>query len=67
MTHDTEYNENTILTVCGGKISDPESYPSAIFGGKRVYFCAASCQTAFNKDPIRFMAGEVEHPMDDDS
>jgi YHS domain-containing protein len=51
-----------ILTVCGGKIEDPEKYPSAVFRGERVFFCAESCLKAFESDPERFMAGEINHP-----
>lgn len=54
------------ITVCGGKIDRPESYPSAIYRGQRVYFCVRACQRAFESDPDRFMAGEIEHPAEDD-
>jgi YHS domain-containing protein len=53
-----------IRTVCGGRMKDPESYPSAIFHGERVYFCTAACLAAYELDPQRFMAGEIEHPED---
>ncbi len=54
------------LTVCGGKIKDPERYPSAIFRGERVYFCTRACLQVFESDPERFMAGEIEHPADEE-
>jgi YHS domain-containing protein len=54
------------MTACGGKINDPERYPSAFFRGKRVYFCSQACQRAFESDPDGFMAGEIEHPLDED-
>jgi YHS domain-containing protein len=53
-----------LLTVCGGKMKDPENFPSAIFHGERVYFCTTACLAAFESDPDRFMAGEIEHPED---
>jgi YHS domain-containing protein len=56
--------EQQILTVCGGKMKDPENFPSASFHGGRVYFCTAACLAAFESDPERFMAGEIEHPED---
>jgi len=56
--------EQEILTVCGGRMKDPEKFPSAIFRGERVYFCTAACLSAFESDPERFMAGEIEHPED---
>ena len=54
------------LTVCGGKIKDPSQFPMAIFEGKEVYFCTKACLRAFEGDPVRFMAGEIEHPLEDD-
>ncbi len=56
--------EKEILTVCGGKIKDPQKFPGAMFRGERVYFCTQACLMAFESDPERFMAGEVEHPED---
>jgi YHS domain-containing protein len=50
------------LTVCGGKMEDPVDFPCAIFHGRRVYFCEPACLAAFEADPERFMAGEIEHP-----
>jgi YHS domain-containing protein len=52
--------------VCGGKLTNPEKYPSAIYRGKRVYFCTRACLRVFESDPDRFMAGEIEHPTDPD-
>ncbi|HBG74749.1 MAG: hypothetical protein A2X25_11990 [Chloroflexi bacterium GWB2_49_20] len=54
------------VTTCGGKIKDPECYPSAIFRGERVFFCTQACLRAFESDPERFMAGEIEHPLDEE-
>jgi YHS domain-containing protein len=54
--------EEGILTVCGGKIENPEKYPSAVFHGERVYFCTESCLKVFESDPESFMAGEIDHP-----
>jgi len=51
-------------TACGGFLKDPETYPSAIYQGKRVYFCTKACLRAFKADPDRFMGGEVEHPLE---
>jgi len=62
MTKSVLVPKEEILTVCGGKIEEPEKYPSAIYRGQRVYFCAESCLMAFQSDPERFMAGEIEHP-----
>lgn len=50
-------------TACGGKIKNPEQFPSALFNGEKVYFCTHACLRAFEADPERFMAGEIEHPL----
>ena len=55
-----------LLTVCGGKITDPDRYPSATHRGRRVYFCTRACRRVFESDPDRFIAGEIEHPLDED-
>ena len=54
------------LTVCGGKIKDTTRYPSALYKGERVYFCTRACLRIFKTDPDRFIAGEIEHPTDDE-
>ena len=55
-----------ILTVCGGRIDNPEKYPSALYKGRRVFFCTRACLRVFESDPDRFMAGEMEHPAEDE-
>jgi len=59
-------NPSPILSACGGKLDEPEKYPSAEYQGKRVYFCTRACLRAFEQDPDKFMAGEIEHPEEDD-
>ena len=59
-------NEPETRTVCGGKISDLDRYPSALYPGQRVYFCTRACLRAFESDPDRFIAGEIEHPTEDE-
>jgi len=54
-----------LVTACGGRLKDPANYPQAVYHGKRVYFCTTACLRAFEQDPDRFMAGEIEHPDDD--
>ena len=53
-------------TVCGGVINDPENYPSAIYHGERLYFCTRACLRVFEQDPDPFLAGSVEHPLDEE-
>jgi len=45
----------------------PDSFPNAMFHGKRVFFCTSACLSAFESDPERFMAGEIEHPIGTDN
>ena len=59
-------NPIPILTVCGGKLDEPEKYPSAEYKGRRVYFCNPACLRAFEKDSDRFIAGEIDHPEEEE-
>ncbi|MBE7432769.1 MAG: hypothetical protein HS100_02530 [Anaerolineales bacterium] len=54
-------------SACGGTLKDPSAYPSAMFNGERVYFCNQACLKAFLSAPEAFMAGEVEHPLEDET
>ncbi len=65
MNHPSTFNEPEAVTACGGKISDPSRYPSALYRGQRVYFCTRACLHAFEAVPDRFMVGEIEHPTDE--
>lgn len=53
-------------TACGGKLKDFTNYPSAMYRGERVYFCTLACLRAFERDPDPFMAGKIEHPIDEE-
>ena len=53
-------------TACGGFIKDPSRYPSAEFHGETIYFCTQACLRVFLENPEPFMAGDVEHPLDED-
>jgi YHS domain-containing protein len=53
-------------TACGGKIKDPSKYPSADYRGERIYFCTRACLRVFEQNPDAFMAGDVEHPLEED-
>lgn len=50
-------------TACGGLLPDPAGYPAEDYRGRRVYFCLEACRRAFLRDPDRFLAGEVPHPL----
>lgn len=53
-------------TVCGADIEPAADYPSEIYGGERVYFCNEACLQAFKLNPDAFIAGDFEHPSEDD-
>jgi len=53
-------------TACGGKLKDPTNYPSASYQDRQVYFCTRACLRVFEQAPDAFIAGEVEHPIEDD-
>jgi YHS domain-containing protein len=52
--------------ACGGKLKDATNYPSAVYQEKPVYFCTRACLRVFEQNPDAFMAGQVEHPQEDD-
>ena len=53
-------------TACGGRLKDPANYPGAVYRGEQVYFCTRACLRVFEQEPDSFMAGEVEHPVEED-
>lgn len=55
-----------VFAACGGRLDHPERYPSALYHGEQVYFCTKACLKAFEKEPDRFMAGETEHPTNEE-
>jgi YHS domain-containing protein len=59
-------SETVVKTTCGGILKDPSLYPSADFNGETVYFCNKACLNAFLENPTAFMAGEIEHPLEED-
>jgi YHS domain-containing protein len=61
----TEMAASNFKTACGGGIKHPSKYSSAEYRGERVYFCTLACLRTFEQDPDGFMAGEIEHSLDD--
>lgn len=57
--------EPEFKTTCGGSMQDPNGFSSAVYHGEKVYFCSHACLSAFEQAPDLFMAGEIEHPMND--
>ncbi|HKJ37763.1 MAG TPA: YHS domain-containing protein [Anaerolineales bacterium] len=58
--------KTTAITACGGKLNNPANYSSVEYLGKTVYFCKQACLRVFKDDPVAFMAGDVEHPTEED-
>ena len=52
--------------MCGGKLPPEAEYPSAEHNGQTYYFCLRACRRVFWEDPEAFLAGQVEHPKDED-
>ena len=52
-------------TVCGGKIKNTADFPSAIYEGEQIYFCTRACLRVFEENPEPFIAGEIDHPLDE--
>ncbi len=65
MSQNSDTNKPTYRVACGGTTQDLEKHPSAMYRGERIAFCTLACLKAFESDPDRFMAGEVEHPSED--
>jgi len=59
-------NQPVIKSVCGGILTEPEKYPSAVFKDERLYFCTRACLRVFQQNPQAFLDGEVEHPLEED-
>ena len=57
--------ESIAKTVCGAKIKDSQRFPAAIYKGERIYFCTRACLRVFDENPDSFIAGEIDHPLDD--
>jgi YHS domain-containing protein len=66
MSQNSDTNKPTYRVACGGTTQDLEKHPSAMYRGERIAFCTFACLKAFENDPDRFMAGEIEHPGEND-
>ena len=66
MTEPIPAQSSEYKTACGDKLKDPTNYPGADYRDEQVYFCAHTCLRLFEQAPDAFMAGEVEHPLEED-
>ena len=62
---DNEPSEERI-TVCGGRINPGEHFFEAEYNGRTYYLCARGCLRAFWSNPDDFLAGKIEHPINDE-
>lgn len=62
----TTQSADVARTACGGKLKDARDFPSALYGGERIYFCHQACLRVFEQFPDAFMAGQIEHPKKED-
>jgi YHS domain-containing protein len=46
--------------VCGMMIDPKTAAATSEYKGKTYYFCAKGCKVAFDKDPEKYIKGEVE-------
>ncbi len=61
-----EPQDTTIYpTACGGQLREAGDHPSVEYRGQRIWFCHRACLLVFETDPDRFMAGEIEHPLEE--
>jgi Cu+-exporting ATPase len=47
--------------VCGMTVAEAKAAGTSEYGGKTYYFCAAGCRESFEKEPEKYIKGEVEH------
>ena len=54
------------ITVCGGLLQPDAPAIEAEYNGLTYTFCTRGCLRAFWSNPEDFLAGKIEHPIDDD-
>jgi YHS domain-containing protein len=54
------------LTVCGGLLDPNVPTIEAEYNGQTYLFCTRGCLRAFWSNPEDFLAGMIEHPIDED-
>ncbi|HSF82088.1 MAG TPA: hypothetical protein VLA49_12680 [Anaerolineales bacterium] len=54
-----------VQTACGGPILFEQGTPTAVYRGRRVYFCLPSCREDFERDPASSCLAGNSLPEDD--
>ena len=67
MTESATISSPEYETVCGGKLKDPKYSLSVDYRSEQFHFCTRACIQVFEQNPDAFIAGEVEHPVEEDS
>lgn len=44
--------------VCDMQVDESETDLVSVYKGKKYYFCAAACKTAFDQDPEKYLKEE---------
>jgi YHS domain-containing protein len=60
----SQQTSEAATTACGGTLKNTDGWPRAIYQGKQIYFCSASCLQVFEQYPDDFMLGKIEHPTE---
>jgi YHS domain-containing protein len=47
--------------ICGMTVDEKTAKFKSDYMGKTYYFCAASCKTTFDKNPVKFAGGKSGH------
>jgi Cu+-exporting ATPase len=47
--------------VCGMTVAEETSAGTSEYDGKTYYFCSAGCRESFEKEPEKYLKGEVAH------
>ncbi|HKZ84391.1 MAG TPA: YHS domain-containing protein [Anaerolineae bacterium] len=59
------YDSQPRQTVCGGLLEPDAPAIEAEYNGQTYTFCTRGCLRAFWSNPEDFLAGKIEHPIDD--
>ncbi|MFQ5683318.1 MAG: YHS domain-containing protein [Candidatus Binatia bacterium] len=47
--------------VCGMEVDENKTETTSTYREKTYYFCAKGCKVAFDKEPEKYLGGEVGH------
>jgi YHS domain-containing protein len=47
--------------VCGMKVEESKAAATSDYKGQTYFFCAKGCKAAFDKEPEKYVGGEVGH------